>query len=94
MEPIKNIKSNTSLLYTSNNIIMVDTSSTSITLDLPEEPFDTQTFIICDCAKSASTNNVIVNGNGNNINGKSSVVLDRSGIECVFVYKNNEWKAI
>ena len=70
--------------------IMADTTSSAFTVTLPSSPTYGFEVKIVDYAKTWSTNNLTVNGNGANINGSSSnIVYDLDGSQVRLVYTNS-----
>jgi hypothetical protein len=66
----------------------VDTTSNTVTLTLPASPDTGDIIKIIDVGANASTNNIILDGNGNNIQGVSSnynISTNRSGTEFIFL---------
>ena len=66
----------------------VDTTSNTVTLTLPASPDTGDIIKIIDVGANASTNNIILDGNGNNIQGVSSnynITTNRSGTEFIFL---------
>lgn len=62
----------TSSVLQSNKYYLVDSSSTSLTIALPASPFQGDFIWIQDAKGSWYTNNITLNGNGNNIAGSSN----------------------
>jgi hypothetical protein len=85
------ISANT-VLSTLNFIVLVDSSVSGLTITLPSSPVDGQVYKIKDVA-DAFTNNVTINGNGKNIDGNSSVLINtqRGGVEICYDALINEW---
>ena len=66
----------------------VDTTSNIVTLTLPTTPDTGDIIKIIDVGANASTNNIILDGNGNNIQGVTSnynISTNRSGTEFIFL---------
>lgn len=59
----------------SDNILLVDTSSAK-TINLPASPLAGRKLIISDSTGNANTNNITINGNGNNIGAVSSITIN------------------
>ena len=66
----------------------VDTTSNTVTLTLPITPDTGDIIKIIDVGANASVNNIILDGNGNNIQGTNSnynITTNRSGTEFIFL---------
>ena len=74
------------------NLINCDTTSNIITITLPSTPIDGTFYIIKDLG-NASAFNITVDGNGHNINGAATVVInvDYEHTEVIFCSTNNKW---
>jgi len=69
----------------------VNTAS-AVTVTLPATPSLGDEVQIFDAAGSASTNNITVNNNGNNINGQNdTALLDVDGVAAVFIYTGSTY---
>jgi hypothetical protein len=69
----------------------IDTSSNTVTITLPATPDDGDIIKLIDVGANASTNNIIINGNSNNIQGSASnfnISINRSGTEFIFLTGN------
>ena len=66
---------------------LVDSSVTAITITLPDNPDEGNSIGIKDATGNASTNNININGNGNNVEGGATfnVEIDFNGFILVFV---------
>ncbi len=62
----------------SSYVILANSPSASITITLPATPRDGQVFKIKDAGGAAFTNNIIINGNGNNIDGAACGLINTS----------------
>ena len=72
---------------TAGNAYPINTTSAAITVTLPASPTSGQLIGLLDYAGTFATNNVVVNPNGNNLNGAtSSVKLDQNNEGITFVY--------
>ena len=79
---------------TSGSRNIVDTSSVAITLTLPLNPNFGDEVRIIDGTGNASTNNITINRNTNNIQGQSTdlvIDIDRAGIGLVYYNATNGW---
>ena len=69
----------------------IDTTSNTVTITLPATPDDGDIIKLIDVGANAATNNIIINGNSNNIQGSSSnynINTNRSGTEFIFLTGN------
>jgi len=69
----------------------IDTTSNTVTITLPAAPDDGDIIKLIDVGANAATNNIIINGNSNNIQGSSSnynISTNRSGTEFIFLTGN------
>ena len=74
--------------------VIIDTSSTAITVTLPSSPSTGDEVRIIDGTGNASTNNITVDRNGNNIMGSGDnlvIDIDRAGIGLVYYNAGNGW---
>ena len=74
--------------FISINSNLLDSSSNTVTATLPASPNNGERVKFIDVAGSASTNNITIGRNGNNIQGDASdltVVTDRAAFELMFV---------
>jgi hypothetical protein len=77
---------------TSNFVIFCNTTGSSFTITLPASPVDGQVYKIKDVG-NALINNVIISGNGKNIDGSSNITINtqRGGVEICFDQTLNQW---
>jgi hypothetical protein len=75
-----------------DNIIIVDSSVSVITVTLTTTPVDKRTFRIKDIG-NALINNIIIDGNSRNIDGQSQAIIDTNYglIEVKFIDDLDEW---
>ena len=69
----------------------IDTTSNTVTITLPTAPDDGDIIKLIDVGANAATNNIIIDGNGKNIQGSSSnynINTNRSGTEFIFLTGN------
>lgn len=84
----------TSSLLNSRSRVIVDTSSTAVTLTLPSSPLLGDEVRIIDGAGNASNNAITLFGNGSNIEAASSNVVvdvDRSAFTLVYYNAHQGW---
>lgn len=77
----------------SDYVIPVDTS-TARTINLPAVPVNTPVYIIKDNTGTAATNNITVSGNGNNIDGVASKIINTNYGFLRFVWNGGQWNII
>ncbi|MEJ1242106.1 hypothetical protein WBG78_28420 [Chryseolinea sp. T2] len=85
----------TSLISTNNHLVITDTTSGALSIDLPLYPVNTQTVRVKD-AGNAGTFNVTVNGNGKQIENTTSSIINTNfgAIEFVFADIVNKWLVV
>ena len=83
-------------LGNNDHIIYADTSSASgaFTLTLPSTPVLGLTYKIKDSSGAASTKNVTISGNGKNIDGSSTYVLNLNYAMIELIYNGTQWNVI
>jgi hypothetical protein len=76
------------------DFIKADTSGGAITLTLPSSPNDNDQIIVWDITGSFNTNNCTIDGNGKNVMGDTTCVLDVSNKKYHIIYDSNssEWR--
>lgn len=89
---INSISGNTTLT-SDNHVVLVDTSLSGITVTLMANPQDGQVYHIKDMSGNALANNIIINGNGNEIDGSSTVTINTDYGSLYFVYSDiySQW---
>jgi hypothetical protein len=77
-----------------NDFIKADTSGGAITLTLPSNPNDNDQIIIWDITGSFNTNNCTIDGNGKNVMGDTTCILDVKNKKYHIIYDSNsdEWR--
>lgn len=77
----------------SSNFVVFANHSAAITITLPASPVDGQVYKIKDVSGNAGTNTITVSGNGNNVDGSPSVLINTSGggVELCFEASLNSW---
>jgi len=78
----------------SDNIVAVGTLGSSITINMPPSPSTGDTYNIKDAAGSSSTYNIIINGNGANIDGASSITVNQNYTCITLIYTGTQWSII
>lgn len=87
---INSYTASTVTLTTLTNIALIQTSGSSITVNLPATPSSGQTITIKDKG-SALTNNITVSGNGNDIDGASNAIINTNYGAIEVIYDGSEW---
>jgi len=84
-----------STLTTAEYVVLVQTSGTTQTITLPSSPINGQAYKIKDMG-NALTNNIIVNGNGNIIDGAPNATIntDYGALEIVYSLIDSEWYSL
>ncbi len=75
-------------------VIIVGTLSGSITVTLPSGPTAGDTYTVKDQAGGCATNNIIVSGNGNNIDGAATYTMNTNYQSITVVFANGTWSII
>lgn len=84
------VTSNVTLSTGSSYVILVN-SSTEITITLPTTPINGQVFKIKDISGLALNNNIIINGNGKNIDGYSMARINTDYGAFELMYNGTAW---
>ncbi len=82
-------------LTTAEYVVLVQTSGATQTVTLPASPVNGQAYKLKDKG-NALTNNITVNGNGNNIDGASTATIntDYGALELVYSLSDVEWYSL
>lgn len=75
-------------------VIIVGAISSSVTITLPSGPTAGDTYTVKDQLGNAATNNIIVSGNGNNIDGETSYTMNANYQSITVVFANGTWSII
>ena len=78
---------------TSDSIILCDTSSGAYTLYLPSSPPTGMQVTFKDTG-NATTNNITINGNGNNIDNATTILINTNYGKVTMVFDTNQWFVI
>lgn len=94
--PLQNITTITAnyLVVATDKVIAVGSISGPITVTLPSSASIGQIFIVKDEAGNASTFNIVINGNGHNIDGSSTITLAQNYGSISLVYFGSSWGVI
>lgn len=79
---------------TSGNAYPVNTTSGAITVTLPASPSAGNTVTIVDYAGTAGTNNIIIDPNGNKVEGNTSnslISIDRQAYNLIYINATQGW---
>lgn len=79
------------------NGYLIDVSASAVTLTLPGSPSAGNQIAFKDYTESARTNDLLIDSNGNNINGSSdSLLVDINGAGAILVYSDstNGWELV
>jgi hypothetical protein len=88
-EPIRNASSPSDAWVAGTDYMLaVTTSSTPQTETLPANPSNGDTYAVKDASGNAATNNITINGNGNNIEGSGSVTISTNWGNAAFTYSS------
>lgn len=96
-KPFKKMVVNVSTTYTvlkSDDIIFTDSTGGAFTITLPITPLNGEIYAIKDTNGTAATNNITVSGNGKNIDGFSTFLLNQAYAESSFVYNGTQWSVL
>lgn len=81
---------------TGTDFVLFCNAATSITLTLPSSPVNGQVYKIKDVSGNAGTNIITINGNGKNIDGSSTILINtnRGGVEICYDQTLNYWSVM
>lgn len=77
-----------------DDLISVGTTASSITITLPASPVAGDIYEIKDTVGQASIRNIIINGNGINVEGNSTLVMNQDFDSVSVYYNGTTWSAI
>ena len=80
-------------ILSNDNIIAVDTSAAR-TINLPAAPTTGNLYVIKDVTGGAGTNNITVSGNGNNIDGSATFIMNVAYEGAEFIYGASQWAVL
>lgn len=78
-------------IKTTDEVIVIRTLSSPITITLPASPVAGDNYSIKDTAGTVKNNNVTVSGNGNNIDGSASALFAMNYFAATFTFTGLEW---
>lgn len=81
-------------IVSTDDVIVITTNSGSITVTMPVAPTKGNNYIIKDGVGNANVNVITINGNGKNIDGQSSYILNASYGSISVVYNGTEWSIL
>jgi hypothetical protein len=82
------------LVLPTDDVIQVSTTTTAYTVRLPLVPFQGQTFTVKDFANTAATRNITIDGNGKNIDGSATFVINVNRSSITVCYEGTAWSII
>ena len=89
-DPVTNVTDGSTL--NPNNIYFIDTYNSALSVNLLASPNLADTLTIVDVAGSFDTHNLTVNGNGNNIETNTTLVLKKKNSITTLVWSGSSWK--
>jgi hypothetical protein len=91
--PIRIVSTGTSTLVPTDVVVLAQSSTGAITINLPAAPLTGQAFWVKDFDGICNTNNITVSGNGNTIDGQASFVMKNDYQAALFVQSgsSNKW---
>jgi hypothetical protein len=78
-------------VQSSDDYIAITSISAPFTITLPASPTLGDSFTFKDASGTAATNNVIISGNGNNIDGAATVTLSQNYSALVLTFTGTTW---
>jgi|SRR5579885_938214 len=81
-------------MLVSDDFIPVDSSTGVVTVSLPAAPALGKGYTIADQTGSAALNNITVSGNGHNISGSGTFVINSNFQSLTVVYNGLNWSVI
>jgi hypothetical protein len=75
-------------------LVFTDSTSAAFTITLPSAPSTGETYRIKDSTGQAATNNVTISGNGKNIDGSSTYVLNLAYAMIELTYNGTQWSVV
>lgn len=92
------VTGNSSINSTTNMLVLCDSTVAPISIDLPASPANLQSVRFKDAGGHASSNNIVVNGNGKAIENPSefdaTINSNYGAFEVIFVSSLNKWSVI
>jgi len=84
------------LLTNSIDYVLVNSSSSGLTVTLPSTPDSSKKITVKDRTGNALSNNITIDGNGKNIDGVSTALIDTNRGSLQFIYSDefDEWYII
>jgi len=75
-------------------VIMVNTSTSAMTIYLPPNPIKGDTYQIKDVIGNAGANNITINGNSHNIDGGSNYTISTNYGSVVITFSGSRWSVL
>jgi len=72
-------------------VVMVNTSVSAMSINLPSNPILGDLYQIKDSTGSASTNNITISGNSHNIDGSPNYTINANYASVLLVYGGTQW---
>ena len=89
------LDSDLNLTVSSNEYVFIDnTDNYWASIDLPASPTIGDTIFVLDTNTSFSTNNITLDGKGNDVMGNTTYTLDTDNKEYKIIYTGTEWRVI
>lgn len=88
------VTTNNYVITNDNDVVVVDSTISALTIKLPPSPAAGDTYDIKDGVGIAATNNITVDGNGNTIDGFTTIPLAFNYSSVTLIYNGTEWNII
>lgn len=75
-------------------LVFTDSTSAAFTVTLPSAPSTGDTYRVKDSTGQSATNNVTISGNGKNIDGSSTYVLNLAYAMVELTYNGSQWSVV
>lgn len=89
--PVRTAIATTDTLSGSDYFVCPLNTSTAATENLPSSPTLGLSYLIKDCGGLAGSHNITVSGNGNNIDGASTFVMNVAYQSAAFTWNGTQW---
>ncbi len=91
---IKTDSGNVTVAADDYEIIINKTVGQATTVTLPASPADVRALLIVDGKGDAGTNNITVDGNGNNINGSATFAMNSNSQSIWIIWNGTQWNIV